>query len=171
MGISIKHRRWLLGAALLLTVAAVASVDSQNDRESGVVQVDTSRVHVPHPKAERLAGVEPSMDILVDKLKRPALTEDVKDMFSSTSWYVPPPVPKILPPPSAPALPFVYIGKMQEEGNKSTVFLERQNRIYLVREGDAIDANYRVDTIKDPVMTLTYLPLDIKQTVQIGEAN
>ena len=107
----------------------------------------------------------------MDKLKRPALPESAKDMFAAKSWYVPPPAPKIRPVPVAPPLPFTYVGKLLQQGKSSTVFLERQNRIFLVREGDAIDANYRVDTIKAPVMILTYLPLDIKQTVQIGEAN
>jgi hypothetical protein len=107
---------------------------------------------------------------LVDQLKRPALPEKVKDMFVAKSWYVPPPVSRVVAPPSAPPLPYVYVGKMLEEGSNSTVFLEKQNRVFLVREGDVIDSNYRVDAINAPVMTLTYLPLDIKQIVRIGEA-
>ena len=72
----------------------------------------------------------------------------------------------------APPLPFVYVGKMKEQGsNGYMVFLERQNRVYAVRQGDAIDSNYRVDSIKAPLMTLTYLPMKTKQTLQIGEAN
>jgi hypothetical protein len=77
----------------------------------------------------------------------------------------------VRPAPTAPPLPFVYVGKMIEQGKTPTVFLERQARIYVVHEGDAIDSNYRVDAINVPLMTLTYIPLDIKQTVQIGEAN
>lgn len=171
MGVSIKQRRWLLGGALLLTVAAAASVDSQDEADGGVVLADSTKVRAQHRQPERVASAEPTLDVLVDKLQRPALPENVKDMFAAKSWYVPPPAPKIQPPPSAPPLPFVYIGKMKEDGEKVTVFLERQSRIYLVHEGDAIDSNYRVDKVAAPLMTLTYLPLDIKQTVQIGEAN
>ena len=156
---------------MLLTVAAAASVDKQDASDNQVVLAKPSRTHVQQ-KSERPAAAEPSADILMDKLKRPALPENAKDMFASKSWYVPPPVPYIPPPPpSAPPLPFVFVGKMLEPGKSSTVFLEMQNRIFVVREGDAIDSNYRVDTISPPEMTLTYLPLDIKQTVQIGEAN
>lgn len=171
MNISKKHRSWLLGAALLLTVAATASVNNQDDGDIGAVHREISKTREPNQRLDHLAIEEPSTGSLVDKLKRPALPEGAKDLFTAKSWYVPPPPPKILPRPSAPPLSFLYIGKMLEEGNHSAVFLEKQSRIFIVREGDAIDANYRVDAINPPVMTLTYLPLDIKQTVQIGEAN
>jgi len=170
MNIPAKYRRWLLGAALLLTVAAAASVGNQDGNDGQVVLVNPSRTQV-QPKSEHPAVAEPSADILMDKLKRPALPENAKDMFASKSWYVPPPVSTIRPAPTAPPLPFVYVGKMIEQGKNPTVFLERQSRIFVVHEGDAIDSNYRVDAINAPVMTLTYLPLDIKQTVQIGEVN
>jgi hypothetical protein len=63
------------------------------------------------------------------------------------------------------------MGKMMQQGEKSSVFLAKQDRIYIVSEGDAVDMSYRVDSIAPPLMTLTYLPLDIKQTMQIGETN
>lgn len=170
MKFSPNHRRWLLGAALLLTIAATASVDDQARSDNEVALVNPAREQV-REQPERMAEAEPSADILMDKLKRPALPEKAKDMFAAKSWYVPPPAPKTRVVPVAPPLPFVYVGKLLEAGKSSTVFLERQNRIFLVREGDAIDANYRVDAISAPLMTLTYLPLNIKQTLQIGEAN
>lgn len=171
MGISIKQRRWILGGTLLLTVAAAASVGSPGDQDGGVVQVEPSRIRVQQQGADQMADVESSAEILVDRLKRPAMPEKIKDVFTAKSWYVPPPVSNVRPVPSAPPLPFIYIGKMLEEGNKYSVFLERQSRTYIVSAGEKIDVNYRVDTIIPPVMTLTYLPLDIKQTVQIGVAN
>jgi hypothetical protein len=171
MNISKKHRSWLLGAALLLTVAATASVNNLDAGDTEVVQPEKVKSGAVHRKPERLEIADPAPANLVDKLKRPALPEDVKDMFTAKSWYVPPPQPTIVPIPTAPAINFRYIGKMLEEGKHSAVFLERQSRIFIVREGDAIDASYRVDEIVPPVMTLTYLPLGIKQTVQIGEAN
>lgn len=171
MSLSTKHRRWLLGAALLLTVAAAASVGGRDDNDSAVVQADSSREHVRHRNPERLADNGSGTDIDLKNLKRPALPDNVKDLFPAKSWYVPPPAPRIRPVPAAPPLPFVYIGKIIEAGKDPTVFLESQNRTFLVHEADSIGTNYRVDTIRPPVMTLTYLPLDIKQTMQIGDAN
>ena len=172
MAISMKQRRWILGAVLLMTVAAAASVDSQDgqDGQDGeVVLADKSGSRTQQRQAEPLENVE--QEVLVEQLQRPAMPQRVKDVFEAKSWYMPPPASKIKPVPVAPPFPFAFIGKMKDEGARATVFLERQNRIYLVHEGDAIEGNYRVDTIKAPLMTLTYLPLDIKQTVQIGEAN
>jgi len=169
--ISKKQRAWLLGTALLLTVAATASVNNQDDGDTGVVQPEIPKTHESRQNRERLATAEPSTDIPVDKLRRPAMPEEVKDMFTVKSWYVPPPPPKIVPLPVAPPFSYAYIGKMFEMGDRPAVFLEKQKRIFIVREGDAIDRIYRIDSIVPPVMTLTYLPLDIKQTVQIGEAN
>jgi hypothetical protein len=60
---------------------------------------------------------------------------------------------------------------MRDNGDHAAVFLEKQGRIFIVREGDTVDSKYRVESIIPPVMTLTYLPLNIKQTVQIGEVN
>jgi hypothetical protein len=172
MNISKTQRSWLLGTALLLTLAAAASVNDQNDQGIGLVQPKPEKVRVTLQSSEPSADMDPSPDMLVDKLKRPQLPEQVKDMFISKSWYVPPP-PSLLVPvrPSAPAIPFHFIGKMIDDSDHPAVFLEKQNRIFVVREGDSIDAIYRVDRIKPPQMTLTYLPLDEKQTVQIGEAN
>jgi hypothetical protein len=185
VNISKKQRSWLLGAALLLTVAATAAVNSQDNGDIGVVHRQISKSNEsslleagprePNKGKEHLVAPElTSAILLVDQLKRPAFPDRVKDMFPSKSWYVAPPPSKIVekaPPPTAPPIAYVYIGKMVEEGNHSAVFLENKGRIFIVRAGDTIDGKYRVDAIAPPIMKLTYLPLDIKQTVQIGEAN
>ena len=180
MAISEKQRRWLLGIALLLTLAATAAVSRDDDEASAsVVAVAADRhAHRHETRAEDDNGVSSSV-LMLDRLKRPALPEnDVKDMFKAKSWYTPPPATvaraaavAAAKHTAAPPLPFTYIGKMQVQGGGYMVFLAKQNRVYTIREGDKVDGNYRVDSIKAPVMTLTYLPLDIKQTLQIGEAN
>jgi hypothetical protein len=186
MTISKKQRSWLLGAALLLTVAATAAVNSKDEEFNGTAHREMAKpkelntlevsARAPVKDKEHLVTTEmPSVILLVDQLKRPAFPDTVKDMFLSKSWYVPPPPPKIVagppPVPTAPPFTYQYIGKMLEEENHSAVFLENKSRIFIVRAGDTIDSKYRVDAINPPVMTLTYLPLDLKQTVQIGEAN
>lgn len=164
MAITQKQRWVLLTGALVLTLAAVAWV-SQTGQEP------VAQVELPRPAA-RHAAPRPGGQaaIRLDKLKRTPLEGEVADLFKSKTWYVPPPPPKPAPPPppSAPPLPFTYMGKLLEDG-KVTVFLARQDRNYLAREGDTIDGTYRVDEIRAPLMTLTYLPLNIKQTLQIGE--
>jgi hypothetical protein len=52
-----------------------------------------------------------------------------------------------------------------------TIFLARQDKNFTVRAGDLLDDTYRVDAIKGPIVELTYMPLNIKQTLFIGEKN
>lgn len=175
-----KRRKWLLGSALALTLAAVAWVrvndtsaptveDSQKSaqRTTASGNGDTARSR-PQQNSSR--------SVQLDQLQRePVPVVGVENVFAPKSWYVPPPPPPPSrpvppPPPMAPPLPFTYVGKLVEEG-KTTVFLATPDRNFMVREGDIINGTYRVDQLKAPVMILTYLPLNLKQTLQIGEAN
>jgi hypothetical protein len=169
MALTEKQRRWFLGVALALTVAAVAATEGKDEPDDGaVVQPGLAKTRHLQQKGGP-DSVLPS-NVPLAKLNRQQLSEDVKDMFTGKSWYVAPPPPKP-EPPSAPPLPFVYMGKLAEEGEKVVILLTKQDRSYTVREGDVLDNVYRVDEVRSPVMILTYLPLNIKQTIQIGESN
>lgn len=77
----------------------------------------------------------------------------------------PPPPPP--PPPSAPPLPFAYLGKAAEEGSWE-VYLSRGDKTYIVKNKMVLDGVYRVDAIAPPTLTLTYLPLNQVQQINIG---
>jgi len=81
----------------------------------------------------------------------------------------PPPPPKPLPPPppTAPPLPFSFMGRY-EEGTTRIILLVRDERIYTVSEGEVIDNTYRVERLTGGQLELTYLPLNIKQTISAG---
>lgn len=164
MTLTAKQRRWLLGVSLALTLAAVASTQGKEDAEGAVVQPGWAK-----PRHQQ-KGADNELAVPLASLNRQPLPEDAKDMFAGKSWYVAPPPAKAAPP-AAPPLPFVYMGKLAEQGEKAVIILARQNRSYTVREGDVLDNIYRVDEVSAPLMTLTYLPLNIKQTIQIGESN
>lgn len=66
-------------------------------------------------------------------------------------------------------MPFAFVAKQFDNGHW-IVFLARQERTYMVRAGETIEANYRVDKIAPPYMTMTYLPLNQVQTLAIGAA-
>jgi hypothetical protein len=168
MALTIKQRRLLLGVALALTVAAVAATEGKDESDSAVVQPD--QVKTRHLQQKGRTESELASNVSLARLNRQLLPEEVKDMFAGKSWYVAPPPPKPAPP-SAPPLPFVYMGKLAEEGEKVVILLTKENRSYEVREGDVLDNIYRVDEVRAPVMILTYLPLNIKQTIQIGASN
>jgi hypothetical protein len=73
--------------------------------------------------------------------------------------------------PSAPPLPFTYIGKMQEgETGPVTIYLAQGEQAYSVKQGDVIDQTYRVESIDAAHIVLTYLPLAVKQTLTFGNS-
>lgn len=91
-------------------------------------------------------------------------------VFARQDWTPPPPPPEPAPPPpppSAPPLPFTFIGKSLQDGVWE-IYLARGERTHLVRENTVIDGVYRVDAIRPPVLTLTYLPLNQVQQLNIG---
>lgn len=92
------------------------------------------------------------------------------DAFATRDWTPPPPPAPPEPPPPAPVappLPFTFIGKALEEGAWE-VYLAKGERTYVVRDKDLVDGSYRVESIKPPLMTLTYLPLGQIQQLNIG---
>lgn len=91
---------------------------------------------------------------------------EVIKAFAVRSWTSPPPASVRA---SVPPLPFAFLGKKLEDGSWQ-IFLGQGERTYIVKEADVIDDRYRVDSIRPPAMTFTYLPLLQRQTLTIGEA-
>jgi hypothetical protein len=91
-------------------------------------------------------------------------------LFGRQDWTPPPPPPPKPPPPpppSAPPLPFTVIGKSLEDG-KWEVYLAAGDRTHVASVGATLDGAWRVDRIAPPLMTLTYLPLNQVQQLNIG---
>jgi hypothetical protein len=122
----------------------------------------------------------------VDQLGQRKFDALAGDLFASNSWAPkPPPVTpqqqqaamlqqqerakvKAPPAPTPPPLQFKYIGKAIE-GNQTWVFLTQADENYIARIGEKIDDQYRLDTISDESVTLTYLPLNAKQVLPIND--
>jgi hypothetical protein len=120
---------------------------------------------------------EPVSDALVELIPREELIDlsetavpTSRDLFADRSWAPPPPtVVTVEPPaPTAPPLPFTYLGKQLEE-KRWRVFLGMAEQTFVVSEGSTINDLYRIDTISPPNLSLTYLPLGQSQTLSIGE--
>jgi hypothetical protein len=122
----------------------------------GTGELDLERLH-------RGPSLDPSADPFALRDFRPAPAV-VKHPIAVPAAEVAPAPP---PPPQAPPLPFSYMGKLAE-GDNTTVFLTLGDRNLVVRVGDMIDNNYRVEEVTDAAVVLTYLPLTVKQTLPIG---
>jgi hypothetical protein len=154
------QKRLLFGVAVLTVIAAVFApspeepVEPSHEKQHLVVNERSSNGASKTAQVGNLFPVE-----------RKEMTEEPSDLFFVDK---PPPPPAEKPPkPVAPPLPYVYMGKMVDETGL-TVFVTRNNKPYVVHSGDILDAQYRVESIKPPLMELTYLPLKEKQVLNIG---
>ncbi|MGH8706955.1 MAG: hypothetical protein ACREVD_02710, partial [Burkholderiales bacterium] len=68
--------------------------------------------------------------------------------------------------PVAPPLPFRYLGKVVD-GERTAVFLARQDEHFLAVPGGTLAGEYRVEEITPAAITLVYLPLGTRQSVPI----
>ncbi len=96
---------------------------------------------------------------------------EASNAFAVRDWSPPPPphVAKPVPPPAptAPPFPYVVFGKLLDQGHWQ-VFLRRDQIVVVAMAADVLDDQYRIDVIRPPVMTVTYLPLRERMTINIG---
>jgi hypothetical protein len=71
------------------------------------------------------------------------------------------------PKPVAPPVPFTVIGK-KFDGSTWEVYLARGEQTYIASEGAELAGEYRVEAVGPTQLTLIYLPLNEKQTLQTG---
>ena len=175
-----KPRHLAMGAALLAAAGLVVFGDKSPDTgvAEPVERAAAARAPVaaaPAPTATAKVTTEP---VILRLLPRDELMGEAGaaggDLFGSQNWNPPPPPAPVQavnnaapPPPVAPPLPFKLIGKSVGSGAYE-VYLARGEQVYLVREKSTIDGTYRVDKIVPPMLTLTYLPLNQVQQLNIG---
>ena len=169
-----KPRHLAMGAALLIAGGLVVFGDKTPDVAEPVERAARAPVVATAARAPAVkAGVEP---VILRLLPRDELLGESEGgaLFGSQNWNPPPPPAPVQqvdntppPPPMAPPLPFTLIGKSVSAGAYE-VYLARGEQVYLVRDKMTIDGTYRVDKIVPPMLTLTYLPLNQVQQLNIG---
>lgn len=81
---------------------------------------------------------------------------------------VPAPVP-LAEPPRMPPLPFRVLGSFAADGRVG-IFVEYEDQGLIAKVGDTLGGLYRIEALGDTTLTVTYLPLDRQQSVDIGTA-
>ena len=171
-----KPRHVALGAALALAAGLVVFGD--NTPEDAVAEPVERAPAAPRARIAAKEGAAPAIlrllprESLIGGDDRFGQDGEANPVFARQDWTPPPPPAPPAeatqpPPPSAPPLPFTYIGKSLQEG-RWEIYLARGERTYLVQEAAVIDGAYRVDAIRPPMLTLTYLPLNQVQQLNIG---
>ena len=62
------------------------------------------------------------------------------------------------------------MGSYARPGDATVYFLTRDDRVFDVHVGDTIDNTYSVDGVANGQLLLTYKPLNIQQTLPLGDA-
>jgi hypothetical protein len=176
-----KPRHIAMGAALLLAAGLLVFGDRspQGEVAEAVERPLPAPARATPARAMSTAASKPVPPI-ARLVPRETLIGDGKDSFNAAEgaqgalfgrhdWTPPPPPPKPAPPPppSAPPLPFTVIGKSLEDG-KWEVYLASGERTHIAHEGAVLDGAWRIERIAPPLMTLTYLPLNQVQQLNIG---
>ena len=126
--------------------------------KAAVARLETAPAHVQPPAGPTLP-------------ERGGLPASKTPLFSTQSWEPPPPKVKPGPPPPppkpvAPPLPYTFAGRMLQDGTVF-VFLARGDTVITAKQGDIIDGVYRVDSITETQVALTYVPLGQKQSLAV----
>lgn len=157
-------RRWLLlGGALAVTLFLVWQSPREETAED-VVQAKRSQ----SSQLATPAGSATESGRFVLAVRTPAAEEYI-DLFAPHVIRAPRmAVERMEPPkPMPPPLPFKFIGKMVEEGHIK-VFLQEGETLHGVAEGEMLGRDYRVLGIDHGRINLLYLPLNMTQSISVG---
>ena len=133
------------------------------------------------PDHPRTAAADPAADLKLQVLGRSVNGDAIPDLFAPRN---PPPVsiddvanaalePAVDAPPaapSAPPLPFSYLGRYID-GEKTEIFIARGEEHYSVRKGETLDGQYKVEAISPAAVTFIYLPLGTRQKLALPVLN
>ena len=134
--------------------------------------------------AAKAAGAQPPAIPAELQIQRRVADEDLDNLFTSQGWQAPSPLKPAAARASgqpggnaagstaggAPALPFLFMGRFIDDG-KAAYFLQMEDRNIVARVGEKIDDSYQLDGAVNGTLTFTYLPLNLKQTLAVGDTN
>jgi hypothetical protein len=171
-----RRGKWLTGSAALIA-AWVAFGPKDPDAVQPARVSATTAAHSSHPAAA--AAAVPMAQSLLQVAHRVADQTAAGSLFAAHSWYVPPPppppapvvtAPMAPPKPTAPPLPFTFMGSYTPNGAAAVFFLTNGDKVYDVHLGDTIDNTYTVDEFKNGQLVFTYKPLNQQQQLITGGA-
>jgi hypothetical protein len=163
-------------AVLYIALAGVAAWSAwlavnepANDPAADLVEVVEPAARAPVSAAPDTAAVaRPKPQEAASRL---ALSR--ANLFPEQTWFVappppPPPPPYVPPPPQAPALPFSYMGRWQDDA-QTTYYLMRGTLPLSVRAGQVLDGVWRLEPVANGILNFTYLPLNQTRSLRTGD--
>jgi hypothetical protein len=154
----LKKRVAVMVGALILVVGVVAG------RERPALELIQERA----PQAAAVA--DDGIDL--EKLRRGETSQPQNDPFKTFAPQKGPGPAAVSTAPAkpvAPPLPFRYFGRLTEKG-KTEVFVMSGDELVSIAAGQKV-GDYRVDQVTDSAISFTYLPLKMKQTLDLPAVN
>lgn len=81
----------------------------------------------------------------------------------------PPPVQEVMPaePPGPPAVPFAYLGQLQED-DRTVLFIQVGEDAVAVTPGDKLSSTWQLDSTGEDLLVFRHLPTQQTQTLRIA---
>ena len=159
-------RRALKDARLLTAIALAAGISMVARSQEHGAGTTSAASQVMHKERAMMDADVPGAPLRnafeIENWHAPAAARSPKTPVPAPQTLQAPP-----PVPVAPPLPFTFMGRYVESGDP-VFFLTAGERLLLVHAGDVIDGTYRVEGMVGDALDITYLPLSIKQSVEVG---
>lgn len=178
-------KKAVLGGAAVATL--LAALFAPEDEGSIVGPATATTRHVERvavaPRAAATAAA-PAHRALTIEPRRALEDDEAATLFAKQSWQPETPKKIMLDQQAAqaalpavrvdanapPPLPFQFLGRFVDEG-KAAYFLQAGERNVVARPGDTLEERYRFDGVVQGALQFTYLPLNLKQTLAVGDLN
>jgi len=177
-------KKAVLGGAAVATLLAALFAPEHEGSIVGPATATTRQVErvavvplaaVAAPQTDRTLAIHP---------RRALDDEEAAILFAKQSWQPETPKKIMLDQQAAkaaapasgvdanapPPLPFQFLGRFVDEG-KAAYFLQAGERNVVARPGDTLEERYRFDGVVQGALQFTYLPLNLKQTLAVGDLN
>ena len=172
------------GAAVATLLAALFAPEDEGSIVGPATATPRQMERVPAPAIATAASAAPARSALAIERRRARDDDDAATLFAKQSWQ--PETPKkimldqqaaqatravaAIDPNAPPPLPFQFLGRFVDEG-KAAYFLQAGERNVVARPGDMLEERYRFDGVVQGSLQFTYLPLNLKQTLAVGDLN
>lgn len=166
------RRRTLLFTALAVALAWSGWLALNGSPQDEVAE--PAKVVAPRGQSgAKVAISTPPAKHLAPPAIAPRMAVARANLFPAQTWFIPPPPPPPPPyvpppPPQAPALPFSYMGRWQEDST-TTYYLTRGTLPVSARAGQVLDGAWRLEPVVGPNLNFTYLPLNQVRSLRMGD--
>ena len=179
-----KTRKLIIGSLLVATLILIFLIEDEAELYP-IQPVQSMQPKKSYAETESLS--ENNSEYLdVEQLGKRKFNAEGRELFNAMSWSasgsenhkmqkdsalkqaIQQAAASAAAPSKPPPLRFRYLGKIIHN-NQMKIILSLSDEKILVKLGEHIDDEYRVDAMDNETITLTYLPLNVEQTLIIND--